>query len=173
MPVRFSHIPGSINTGLSRRGIIKIMPAVFFIFAAIPVLTAQQSQTAVLEKGPVYHRGIEFLGMNAIQSWYGEYSAKEDLIIIYYTDSEIVLSGDWEAGGCGIDGSFSGGTAADGRPRAAYRDPRGWTAFFSYTMGQQEFCSFLGVYISRQNYFINIVRDKSLFSFPAVIEFGN
>jgi hypothetical protein len=48
--------------------------------------------------------------------------------------------------------------------------PGGWTAFLSFADENSGICRFMEIYIRRQTYFINLSRDKSVFSFPAILE---
>lgn len=140
-----------------------------FSFLIIAGGFAADDEPAILLKGPVPHDGIEFLGANAIPSYYGEYKYDGGSIRIYYTDEHIVLSDEWTAADCGISGLLMR-TADDERQTAAYTDKKGWTAFLSFEAGTEYICSFIESYRKRQNYFLNIAKDKSIFSFPAILD---
>lgn len=146
--------------------------SVILIFSILctTVLYAENSGPAILAKGPVPHEGIEFLGVNAIQSQYGEYSYDKDKVIVYYTTEEIFFSEKWTSSDCSLFLTMQRDYKSNRRV-VSYTDRRGWTAFFSFQIDSDYICSFIAVYRSRQNYFLNISRDKTVFSFPAILEF--
>lgn len=152
-----------------------IIMTMFFLVFTASGLTAEESEPAILKKGPVPHKGIEFLGTNAITSYYGEYSYKGETVRLYYTDETVFLSEDWHEGGCkGLDVFFlndSGGDKQSNEQVVAYRDKNGWTAFLAFSPGNEDICGFIQTYVGRQNYFLNIAREKNTFSFPAILEF--
>lgn len=133
-------------------------------------LYAVDSNPAILAKGPLAHKGIEFLGVNVLESQYGEYRYGEDVIIVYYTTEDIFLSDKWTSLDCsGVEAVQM--NLNDEQRIVSFTDKKGWTAFLSFSIEAEYVCSFLEVYQRRQNYFLNIARDKTVFSFPAVLEF--
>jgi len=140
----------------------------FFIFCTA-FLYAETAEPAILARGPVQHEGIEFLGVNAIPSQYGEYHYNNDEIIVYYTTEEIFFSDKWNSGDCSLLG-LRQQDYMDDRRLVSYSDKKGWTVILSFDNDAEYICSFLAAYKSRQNYFLNIARDKTVFSFPALLE---
>ncbi len=140
-----------------------------FFFLIIVSASADEAEPAILVKGPIRHQGIEFIGTNAISSYYGEYEYKDHTIRIYFTDENIILSDVWKASECRISGLLVG-TGDENRINMVYQDKKGWTAFFSFDAESEYVCAFVGSYRTRQNYFINIARDKTFFSFPAILD---
>ncbi|MDC7228299.1 MAG: hypothetical protein PQJ61_16170 [Spirochaetales bacterium] len=138
------------------------------LFLTFPV-SASDEEPAILVRGPIPHRGIEYLGVNAIDSQYGEYVYDEHRIYLYYTDEPIVLSVSWEKAECGIEG-LSRLVVSDAQPVYSYTDSKGWTVFFSFDEDSGYICRFIEQYRSRQNYFLNIARDEIGFSFPALLD---
>ena len=145
-----------------------ILISIIILLAASGAVADEAEGPSILKKGPVYHEGIEFLGVNALPAWYGEYSYDGGVVRVYFTREEVVLSDEWKDGACGTGGMFS--TVRNGVPVTAYMVPGGWTAFLSFPDENAEICRFMEIYIRRQTYFINLSRDKSVFSFPAVLE---
>ena len=151
------------------------MKKLFLVFALflslVSPLFAAGDEPAVLRMGPVSHNGIEFLGMNVIPSYYGEYDYQGRTVRLYYTVSPIVLSGRWAESDCRRAGLLELTERTSGDESVfAYSDSRGWTAFLAFPHDADFICGFIDKYISRQNYFLNIARDKSVFSFPAILE---
>jgi hypothetical protein len=142
---------------------------IIFLFTVLSVLPAEDAEPAILARGPIFHRGIEFLGVNAIPSQYGEYRYGDELITVYYTVEEIFLSKNWLSTDCAVPGLMQ---LKEGNNRIviAYTDKKEWTAFLSFTAGADYICRFVEAYRNRQNYFLNIARDKTVFSFPALLE---
>lgn len=138
---------------------------------ASPVFT-EDADPAVLLRGPVRHQGIEFLGVNAIDSEYGEYSYQGDIITVYYTEELIVLDESWTTADCEIPGLKIKNSGDSSEPDKllvfAYSDPKDWTAFLSFSAESDYACNFIAQYRLRQNYFINIARGD-VFSFPAIL----
>lgn len=147
----------------------KTAAIIILLISVLSILSAEAGDPAILARGPVLHEGIEFLGVNAIPAQYGEYRYGDDIITVYFTVEEIFLSEKWTAGSCGIPGLMQF-TDKQGRIVAAYKDKKEWTAFLSFKADADYVCGFIEAYRSRQNYFLNIARDKTLFSFPAFLE---
>jgi len=150
---------------------LRIKHAVLILFLLVSSsLFAEEAEPAILLRGPVPHLGIEFLDTNAIPSYYGEYQYDGGRVRIYFTSENIVLSEEWVVLDCSLSGVFEH-SKDDGRIDLVYMDRRDWTAFFSFEAGTDDVCGFIESYRKRQNYFLNIARDKSGFSFPAILEF--
>ena len=139
----------------------------FLIYAAA---ASAEELPALLHEGPVPHLGIEFLGVNAIPSYYGEYFYGERLIRVYFTKSDIFLTDDWSAFKCGAGEAYTLNGYPSGEDVYFYRDRRGWMLFLAFEKEADYVCRFIEIYASRQNYFINIARDDTAFSMPAVLE---
>ncbi len=153
----------------------KAAVTIFILYLLFPVIcvSAEDAGPAVLARGPVSQDGIEYLGVNTVLSRYGEYRYGDDLIKIYYTDENIFLSDEWVENGC-ADGIRKLEQPVDDKVVVmVYSDRKGWHAFLSFPRNAEYICGFIKSYISRQNYFLNIARDKSAFSFPALLEVAN
>ncbi len=151
---------------------VKQMKKCFFVILMVFLCTSvysDEGDPAILSKGPVPVEGIEFLGVNVIPASYGKYIFSGDYIDVYYTTSEIFLSGRWIDSDCRLVGVKRLSTRSD-RVVLSYTDTRGWTVFLSFETDADYICNFFEIYISRQNYFLLINRDASLFSFPAILE---
>ncbi len=142
---------------------------IVIVFLTSPAFS-EENEPAVLIRGPIIHDGIEFLGVNRITAQYGEYRYQGDLIRLYYTAEEIVLSDDWGFYDCKIDGLVQKSGAGKERVIIGYFDSLGWMIFLSIPADADYICPFILEYIKRQKYFNNIVSDSSGFSFPAILD---
>ncbi|HAK45273.1 MAG TPA: hypothetical protein DCO79_05065 [Spirochaeta sp.] len=149
----------------------KIFLFICLLFLPLFFLSADEEHPAILVRGPLPHDGIEYLGVNAISSQYGEYLYEDDSVPVYFTTEEIFLSSDWIKSDCGIEGLYKFDKSAD-NTIAAYVDRKGWTAFLSFKQEAAYICEFIEEYRGRQNYFLNIAREDIGFSFPALLEFS-
>ncbi len=131
---------------------------------------AEENEPAVLIRGPIIHDGIEFLGVNRITAQYGEYKYQGELIRLYYTAEEIVLSDDWGFYDCKIEGLVQKVGAGKDRIIIGYFDGLGWKVFLSVAADADYICPFISEYIKKQKYFNNIVSETSGFSFPAILD---
>ena len=149
---------------------MKQYAAFLIMFLTAAALYAENDAPAVLAKGPIPHEGIEYLGVNVIPNEYAEYNFNGDVITIYFTYEQIFLSDSWTASMCDIAGLQRLSSPPDeDRSILVYSDKKGWYAFFSFPETADYICGFISEYRNRQNYFINIARDKDLFSFPAIL----
>ena len=141
------------------------------VLAVIPFfsLTADDGP-AVLARGPVYHEGIEYLGVNALPAEYAEYAYNDDIITVYFTYETIVLPASIENAECSVSNLYAlVSESQKDRKVYVYMDDKGWSAFLAFPEESEYSCRFIEAYINRQNYFNNISRDENLFSFPAVL----
>ncbi|MDC7124731.1 MAG: hypothetical protein PQJ46_04140 [Spirochaetales bacterium] len=143
---------------------------VIIYILSVAFLFAEETEPAILARGPIACNGIEYLGLNTIEATYGVYEYKNDTIRIYFTQKEIVLSDVWTSFSCSVKG-LKYRISDDGLKVIEYTDKNGWSAFVSFKPEAEYVCDFLKKYISRQNYFINLAHDKDTFSFPAILEF--
>jgi major membrane immunogen (membrane-anchored lipoprotein) len=147
---------------------LKLALIILLLLLIIHSAVAEDSGPAILLRGPVPHEGIEFIGANAIPSYYGEYKFQGGIVRTYFTTEEIILSDSWKTSECGVPKMFI--RDGEGRIESVYTDRRGWTVFMSFESSSKNICQFIDSYRERQNYFLNIAKDKSVFSFPAILD---
>lgn len=139
------------------------------LLSAVPDKTeAQEGGVSILQKGPIFKKGLPFFLPNAIPSFYGLYTFKDIQVSVYYTETRIVRKPEWNPLPCTV----SDGLVVRNEPDtllifpAEYAD---WTVFISFPAAREDMCEFADRFLDRFQYFRGITRDRSIPPFPAVI----
>jgi hypothetical protein len=139
------------------------------ISAPVPA-GAQQDEVAILQRGPIYTKGLPFFLPNAIPAFYGVYRFRGAEVTVYYTENPILRRKEWSLFPCADN---EGLVVPEGQGAlllfpAAENE---WTVFFSYYPEREDICAFIDTSFDSFRYFRGITRDRSIPPFPAVLSF--
>ncbi len=147
------------------------------LFLGVPVSPAAQqsggpeNEVSILQRGPIYRKGLPFFLPNAIPGFYGVYRFRGTEITVYYTETAISRRQQWEAFNCPASAGFIL-PEEDAEERVLFIFPaeeQGWTVFFLFREVRDDTCLFIDTFFSRFQYFRGITRDRSIPPFPAVL----
>ena len=175
----------SASAGILLIVLLSLIPGVLFAQSS----TAQELQSqdvAILLKGPEYGQRLPFFQPNAIEYYAGYYSFRDQEIIVYYTDRDIVRFEEWEPAACNSVGLFrinpadpvnaagspgleDSATPAGSGPVVYFYQNGTYVLFFSFAEGLN--CSFIERFLLRFDYFRSARSIPSKRPpFPAVVE---
>ena len=150
---------------MNRRISVTIILTVLLLLPGFSSSAAQE--VSVLQKGPIFRKGIPFLPPNALPVFYGVYSFRDSEIIVYFSESLIPRAEDWEEIPC------QGGTLLQlpGREIFIFPDTieTEWSIFIVFKESISDICPFVNTFLRRFQYFLGITRDRSIPPFPAVL----
>ena len=144
--------------------------------AGAPASAAEETaRVAILDRGPKLVRGIRYLDPNALSVWEAVYRLGDRSFDISYTREPIVPSAAWQTLSCGsrplmrIPEPADPAAADPGSEALLYRDPAGWSLFFSSPQGMDGQCAFIQSFIQRFLYFMSISASVYDHPFPAIV----
>ncbi len=158
-----------------------IMVVLFlYLVTFVPVAEAQsaapdrnESDIAILVRGPVKSMGFPLLYPNAIETWSGYYRYLELEVVVSFTREDILLPEEWEAAVCSEIDGFSPDDLS-----FFYKD-NDWSLLFYFpennNTADTDFitpdCLFISKFITRLKYFLRNAPLHEPPLLPAIIEF--
>lgn len=123
-----------------------------------------ETEIAVLVKGPVENRGFPLIYPNAIKLWSGYYRYLKSEVVVSFTRKNILLPAEWEHFVCDKIEGFS--PAED----SFFYTDKDWSVLFQFSKEQQVDCSFINIFIIRLKYFLRDTSSDSPPLLPAILE---
>lgn len=135
-------------------------------------------ETAVMQNGPDFRKGMPYFLPNAIPVFTAEYEFRGRLFTLYYTMNEFPGAEAWEQAPCGENMTRAVpvrvGENVVFRQIVPPQNPD-YKLFISYStdtdavLTEDEVCLFIDAFIRRFRYFFGISSDRTIPPFPAVV----
>jgi len=156
------------------RNIISLIISLCLIFTAISVDAQSSASTstfnientdiAILVRGPVASRGFPLIYPNAINVWLGYYRYLEEEIVVSFTRESIMISGEWDNMVCDkIKGYLPDN-------KSFFYNDDDWSLLFQFSEQDLIDCDFISIFIIRLKYFLRDVSPLSPPLLPAILE---
>jgi hypothetical protein len=156
------------------RNVINLIISLCLIFIAISVdaqssasnITSDIEDTdiAILVRGPVASKGFPLIYPNAIEVWFGYYRYLEEEIVVSFTRETIMISGEWENMGCDkIEGYLPDN-------KSFFYNNNDWSLLFQFPEQDLIDCDFISIFIIRLKYFLRDASPLSPPLLPAILE---
>ena len=160
---------------LNKNRIFLLFLFILLQYAAMQGLGAQQEAEArervsILQRGPIFRKGLPFFLPNAIPGFSGVYRFRETEITVYYTETKILRRQEWLPFDCPGSTGLLVPEQEEGVLLVFPAVEDGWTIFFSYQEQRDDICRFIDTFLEQFLYFRGITRDREIPPFPAVLQ---
>ncbi len=123
-----------------------------------------ETEMAILVRGPVESMSFPLIYPNAMEYWTGFYRYLESEIIVSFIRRDILLPNDWESLSCNKLKGFS-----PDKESYFYKDSE-WSVLFQFAPGVPLDCVFINTFITRLKYFLRDTPLQAPPLLPAILE---